>query len=294
MRVVAVVVTYNRKELLTRCLNALLDQSIPLSTILVIDNASTDGTKEHLARAGLLERPSVEYRTMTSNLGGAGGFQKGFEAARAEGFDLLWVMDDDGMPDRDCLKQLLAVDGDARAPVILDDKDSGRTAFFYEADGRHTNVAQHVQGARAVLPLHPFNGVLLSARLVEAIGVPDGRFFLWGDEIEYRQRWLASGFAEMVAPAAIFYHPSDRMMVRSNSRYSMGVPQNASDIRRYCYYRNRAFLYYRSLNPVKRKLLFAFSLLDVIVQRSDARLFANAWKAGISGDFSRHTHYLKS
>ncbi|MEA2426991.1 MAG: rhamnopyranosyl-N-acetylglucosaminyl-diphospho-decaprenol beta,3/1,4-galactofuranosyltransferase, partial [Thermoleophilaceae bacterium] len=56
MSVAAAVVTHNRRELLGQCVEAILAQTRPVSKVLVIDNASTDGTGDHLRELGLLDR----------------------------------------------------------------------------------------------------------------------------------------------------------------------------------------------------------------------------------------------
>ena len=90
-KVCAVVVTFNRVSLLCGCLNSLLLQTRRLDAILVIDNASSDGTRAIIER----EFPSVEIVTMPFNAGGAGGFYEGIKRAHTAGFDWIWVMDDD-------------------------------------------------------------------------------------------------------------------------------------------------------------------------------------------------------
>ena len=75
MRIVAVVVTYNRKESLLKCIEALRHQHGASTDVLVVDNASTDGTAEALA--SLMESGDVLYRNTGENLGGAGGFNFG-------------------------------------------------------------------------------------------------------------------------------------------------------------------------------------------------------------------------
>ncbi|MER3603731.1 MAG: hypothetical protein C4298_08345, partial [Thermus sp.] len=86
-RVCAVVVTYNRKELLRECLETLRGQTRKVDHILVVDNASTDGTEEVL-RA---EFPEVEVLRLPENQGSSGGFHEGMKRAYEEGFDWLWL-----------------------------------------------------------------------------------------------------------------------------------------------------------------------------------------------------------
>ena len=75
----AVVVTYNRKELLLRCLQALEQQSYSLEHIVIVDNASTDGTVDFLEQQGYLENPKVTLLSLLENQGGAGGFHAGIK-----------------------------------------------------------------------------------------------------------------------------------------------------------------------------------------------------------------------
>ena len=76
---VAVVVTYNRKELLRGCLRCLREQKSPCD-ILVVDNASTDGTEEMLRP--MIDAGEIRYHNTGENLGGAGGFSEGRRSGR--------------------------------------------------------------------------------------------------------------------------------------------------------------------------------------------------------------------
>ena len=107
-RVAAVLVTYNRKELLCECLDALLCQTTPIARIVLVDNASTDGTPELLAEKGYLENAVCDYHRMAVNTGGAGGFYEGVKRAYEAGFDWLWLMDDDVEPVPNALKKMLS------------------------------------------------------------------------------------------------------------------------------------------------------------------------------------------
>src|SRR6185312_1077865 len=106
-RICAVVVTYNRKTLLRTGLCALLRQTRQLDQILVVDNGSTDGTKEMLEA----EFRDCQVLRTPENLGGAGGFRAGMEWAHQAGFDWTWVMDDDIEPFPDTLEFMLSYKG---------------------------------------------------------------------------------------------------------------------------------------------------------------------------------------
>jgi len=101
--VCAVVVTYNRRTLLQECLAGLAGQSRRPDWILVVDNASTDGTGA-LIRA---DYAHVELVTLPTNEGSAGGFHEGMRHAHATGAEWMWLMDDDTVPSPDALAELL-------------------------------------------------------------------------------------------------------------------------------------------------------------------------------------------
>ena len=104
-KIAAVVVTYNRYSLLTECINALKCQTYSLFDILIIDNASTDGTGEKLKE--FVDQGSIQYFNTGSNIGGAGGFNYGIRTAYELGYDYFWLMDDDTIPSETALEQLL-------------------------------------------------------------------------------------------------------------------------------------------------------------------------------------------
>ena len=108
-RIACIVVTYNRKELLFNCIQHICNQSYRPETIYVIDNASTDGTLEMADKMKKIAQGlNFKYVRLEKNLGGAGGFYTGLKMAHESGkFDAYWVMDDDGIPEKNCLKQLL-------------------------------------------------------------------------------------------------------------------------------------------------------------------------------------------
>ncbi len=107
-KVIAVVVTYNRKELLKECIEALINQDYKNCEILIVDNASTDGTKEFIEK--YIKDSKIIYKNTGSNLGGAGGFNYGIRKACELGCDFVWVMDDDWIVKKDTLTKLLDID----------------------------------------------------------------------------------------------------------------------------------------------------------------------------------------
>ena len=107
-KTVAVIVTYNRKALLLECLKHLAEQTARDFDIMVVDNASTDGTGQTLAP--LAQAGKILYLNTGANLGGAGGFSFGVKQAVEQGYEYLWLMDDDTLPKPDAFEKFLQAD----------------------------------------------------------------------------------------------------------------------------------------------------------------------------------------
>ena len=190
--IVAIVVTYNRKKLLPECLNSLLCQTIPLDKIIIIDNSSTDGTNELLRQKDYLSNPKINYQCLSSNTGGAGGFSAGLHSALAGPGDWFWLMDDDVAPDENCLSNLLRFKNFSEClhprkkflnnefynwEHVIDLVTLGRTvvkdvSFSNKKEIVFTNVGC-------------FEGMLISRRIVEKIGLPDSKYFICEDDTLY-------------------------------------------------------------------------------------------------------------
>lgn len=207
-RVAAVVVTYNRKDLVLECIEAILKQSYSVEKIILIDNCSTDGTEDALKRKGYLENALISYTRMDSNIGGAGGFYEGMARAAQEPYDWLWIMDDDTIPVRNCLEELIkANDIVENSRPIEGLKSAGRPSFFasavYGACGEFMNlpVVNRKKAPNGYaywynlldqglinIEMATFVSLLIRKAAIEKCGLPYKDFFLWGDDSEYTTR----------------------------------------------------------------------------------------------------------
>lgn len=205
-RVCAVVVTFNRQNLLSECLQALRAQTRPLDQIVVVDNASTDSTLSML-RA---QFPEAEVLALSENGGGAGGFYEGMKWAYERGFDWLWVMDDDGRPAPDCLEKMFVHAHPMAALVPLQQDSDGRQYGFFLWKGRNVDVTSELvakgEAQKGAFPF-AFVGPLISRRIVDKVGLPNPQFFIWFDDWEYALRIRQKTKADIIAvPDALFYH----------------------------------------------------------------------------------------
>ncbi|MCS6779900.1 MAG: glycosyltransferase [Geminicoccaceae bacterium] len=213
-RVVAVIVTWNRKDLLARNLRAVKAQCRPVDEIVVIDNASTDGTPEMVRSAF----PSARLLRLAGNAGAAGGMHVGMREALARGADWLWLMDDDGMPSATCLASLLRMAARESAalcgPLIRDIEEPDELAFPPPLAGLPRAVEPFKRAIGADwLPTRLaglWNGVLVSAEAARSVGLPKAEMFIWGEEHEYSHRLTRAGYRTGIALEADYFHPRYR------------------------------------------------------------------------------------
>ncbi len=240
-RVCAIVVAYNRAALLRECLMALRAQTPPPGALLVVDNASTDGTRAML-RA---EFPGATVLALAANGGGAGGFHAGMKWAYAQGYDWLWVMDDDARPAPDCLARLLAQARPDRVLVPVQRDSAGRTYGIAEWRGWEVDVTAEVVAMRQPVNgpfVFRFVGPLIARGVVAQAGLPNKDFFIWFDDLAYALRIQRKATAEVVVvPDALVFHEfgADPREVRFLGRTSLRRDYAAWKL----YYGSRNYLY---------------------------------------------------
>jgi len=243
-RVVAVVVTRHRSELLAAALEMVAAQTRPVDHLVVVDNGPDGKTAEVVAASGV---PHT-YVPSLANLGGAGGFALGMLTALAMGADWVWCGDDDGRPaDPEVLGVLLDV---ARrrglsevSPIVADIADPERLAFpvrsgvRWFSDRRELDHQEFLPGYASL-----FNGALFAAAALERIGVPDLRLFCRGDETEIHRRLTRAGLPFGTAVQATYLHPNGAGEFKPILRGRLSAQYPDEAWKRYYTYRNRGFL----------------------------------------------------
>ena len=212
--VFAVVVTHRRPDELTKSLDVLSTQTRLPDHLIVVDN---DGPGDSRVRDLVAGQPiSSTYLSSRRNLGGAGGFALGMLHALAQGADWLWLADDDGRPqDSQVLATLLACAekyGLAEvSPMVCNMDDPQRLAFplrrglVWRRRASELRTEEGQDLLRGIASL--FNGALFRASTLDAVGVPDMRLFIRGDEVELHRRLVRSGLAFGTCLEAVYLHP---------------------------------------------------------------------------------------
>ena len=258
-RIVGVVVTHKRRELLAESLKVLGSQTRPLDHLVVVDNAAEDDVRELVVSSGI----PVSYLGSQHNLGGAGGFALGILYALSLGADWVWLADDDGRPEGPkVLKTLLDCaqrHGLAEvSPVVCDIDDPDRLAFPLRrgVEWRRLRSELFADGddSADLLPgiASLFNGALFRASAIDTVGVPDLRLFVRGDEVEVHRRLVRSGLPFGTCLQTAYVHPNGAEEFKPILGGRMHTQYPDNETKRFFTYRNRGYLLSQ---PGMRKLL---------------------------------------
>ena len=240
-KVIAVIVTYNRKELLKECIKALLNQDYDNCDILVVDNASTDGTKKYISSE--LKNKKVHYKNTGTNLGGAGGFNFGMKEAYKIGCDFMWLMDDDCIVHNDSLIKLLETDtkldgkyGFLASKVLW--KDNSICKMNIQKNSLiKKNKDWNSEKVKVIMS--SFVSFFVKTDTVLELGLPIAEFFIWSDDLEYSRR-ISRKYSCYLVNDSIVTHKSN------NNIGSNIVEDDISKMNRYrCAYRNEYYLFRR-------------------------------------------------
>ncbi|MBN2395329.1 MAG: glycosyltransferase [Candidatus Atribacteria bacterium] len=234
-QIAAIVVTFNRKELLSNCIQSLKNQTLLPNKILIIDNASNDGT-DVICEEKFRDDPLVDYIRLPKNIGGAGGFYSGIEKAFSYGYDFFWLMDDDGVPDSDQLKVLLenAKYDAILNPLVVDINHNERLSFGLGGCRYVSEIKNNILGE-----INAFNGTFISREIVVRIGNIKQEMFIWGDESEYCHRAKANNITLITIAKAKHYHPAGKVIEKKYGRLNLYLKPND---RMHIFLRNLAFI----------------------------------------------------
>ena len=264
------VVTYNRPELLSRCLDSIVNQSIKPSGLIIIDNASSIDTFNKLVGLSYLSTELVEehddyyiqevffrdikihYFRFPYNRGAAYAFYFGVKRFLDFEYDRLWIMDDDGYPDSAALSKLVEFSDrfDFLNSIVVDENNHELLSFDFffpltkESFKWKSELLSKSKDGMLWSWACPFNGTMISRNLVKSIGLPLYEMYGWGVEVEYMFRAKQAGFEVVTICDAVHYHPRSRVE-RANflfGRYSVDIQSNK--LKNYLLFRNNNYIWF--------------------------------------------------
>lgn len=208
-KVCCVLVTYNRIQLLKKSIESIVNQTYKLEKIIIVDNASTDGTYEYLTE--LEKNKQIEYIRLEKNIGGSGGFYKGIQKAISKDIDWIWIMDDDTI----CRENSLE--------LLINNTDNIKNVGFICSRVLWKDGNVHYMNIPSIKPIigdKPFNkymgkylvescsfvSVMINKKAVMQVGLPYKEFFIWGDDSEYTKRIIKKGYLGIYCEDSIVEH----------------------------------------------------------------------------------------
>ena len=214
MIISAVIVTYNRLTLLKECVDAYLNQTRIPDYIIIIDNASTDGTKEYLDS---IKNDKLIVIHKNENTGGSGGFYTGFEEAMKTDAEWIWVADDDAVPNLDVFekaeKHLNEMSGKTISAICTQVQTNNTPDLTHRRNISLSNlkVIETPIEASKYNDLY-FNcdessyvGSIINVQTLKKVGITERDFFIWYDDTEHFWRLKKEG-AVLCFPDMIVNH----------------------------------------------------------------------------------------
>jgi len=289
-QVVSIVVTYNRNVQLLKCLNLLLNQTYE-TDILIIDNASNDGTEQIIKRQGFFNNRKIHYICLKENTGGSGGFYYGLKFSLGKGWNYFWLMDDDAEPRFDALEKIF------KQNIKIDNYVLGSTALNYingekklcfplkRISNSKTEIIENYDSLlnREFVAWLPFLGFFLNKKIALKVGFPDKNFFIRNDDIEYAERLKRNSIKIYLIKDSIIEHPfqptisfnifNRRLFYRSMPAWKM-----------YYEVRNKIIIskrYYNSLQTIRTLAGVSLQVLYSIFSETSKKAYLKAYLSGI-------------
>ncbi|MCI9033205.1 MAG: glycosyltransferase [Lachnospiraceae bacterium] len=221
-----VIVTYNREQLLHECIENVQKQTIQASSIIIVNNASTDTTSRYLET---LEKENTIYDivNLPENIGGAGGFTKGIERSLEKNVDCVLLIDDDAMIAEDYMEQILqarqsqpeyqAFAGTVKTNNTIDifhRRTISKVGLLF-----HNCSEEEYQQPYFLCEVASFCGMVLDISLIKQIGLPHAEYFIWHDDAEYSLRVRKYG-KFLVVTNAVLNHKTKQNTTTFPRRYN--------------------------------------------------------------------------
>ena len=297
IKILTAIVTYNRCDLLARCIDHVQAQSRLPDALVVINNGSTDGTM------AMLSARNVTVITQ-ENVGSAGGWHCAIQHALNEDFDAVWLMDDDGFPDvsaLEFLEQALEPDVACASSIVVQEDRPDYFVFPFPVLGKGglpilfgwprkietVSALRRLASGGTYSYVHLFNGALISMTAARDVGNVNREFFIYGDEVDYFFRLQKTGQVISVFDSLHFHpdvnkRPFNTLKVYYYIRNSLILNQ---------YYYNKIWLrhvFMVGLIIYRLLLRNGFTFTLSLLAGKDSKVFYKAILKGLQGRIGRN------
>lgn len=256
-----IIVTYKKPELLQKCIQGVIGQALKPNYIIIVDNKSEDSTSDlckHLLNldknvkynidniscfSGKIGNIKTYYLEKNINDGGAGGFHDGIEfALNNTEAQRIWLMDDDGIPEENCLKILTSeLKGNiVLNPIVLDIDNPNQCSFLKNSNGLPLKYSD-VKKNNLSVEINPFNGTYLPISLIKKYGNIKKEMFIWGDEMEFTYRMKLNKITLKTIIEAKHFHPRNKKNEIYKLPLNVYIRKINNEFFEYVYYRNRVW-----------------------------------------------------
>ena len=198
-KIAVVIVTFNRCDELVKTISAIQNQGILENDIIVINNNSTDTTKNILDT----NFKNIQSIHLNENIASAGGFSKGMQTAFEKGYDWVWLFNDDSRPVEGSLKSILEHLNSDKIQIGLlkiANKDENNKAVLLYWNGVRKPVSVDVSNEIVQTDLITFDGCIISKKTIEKIGYCDPLYFMGTYEFDYCLKAKDAGIGVYTLP----------------------------------------------------------------------------------------------
>jgi GT2 family glycosyltransferase len=255
IKVNCIVVTYNRLPLLKECIEAVLSQTFPISKLIIVNNASTDKTKEYLD--SLVDNSIFKIINLTKNTGGSGGFNIGIKKSMEIPAEWTWVMDDDTIPLPNALEQLIVRTSIVKnigflcSKVLYSDGSIHLMNIVSPQTLHNTVYSEYIEKGVLLVETCSFVSCLIKNTVIKIVGFPIADFFIWADDVEYTGRITSLGFFGMFVWSSYAIH-------KTFCNYTASIQDATKDIFWKFYYGERNNIFFLKRKHSRLKFIYLY------------------------------------
>jgi|GEM_PF-4453971 len=207
--VIAIIITYNRLSMLKRCIASIKRQSYKVSKIVVIDNNSTDGTKNYLMRISRDSKNKIKTIFNNKNAGVAIAINLALNSVKNERWDLAWITDDDNIAKKNALTELIKKykRNTILGSILVDYKNKKKLSIpVYDIRNpkKIYTRTKEIKKRQFIEYLTPFNFTLVPREIIYR-NLLNEKYFIYGEEYDLTTRLLLQGCKLLTIPKSETY-----------------------------------------------------------------------------------------